>query len=78
MRPAATAYRVSVVIPCLNEAENIHECVSRAQTVLAEHGIFGEVVEGYDVVAKISKLPRNSQDRPNKDVTIASLKIERS
>jgi glycosyltransferase involved in cell wall biosynthesis len=36
--------RVSVVIPCLNEAENIAECVRRAQTVLADNGIDGEVV----------------------------------
>lgn len=36
--------RVSVVIPCLNEAENIEECISRANAVLAEHGISGEVI----------------------------------
>jgi glycosyltransferase involved in cell wall biosynthesis len=36
--------RVSVVIPCLNEAENIVECVTRAKTVLAEHGLSGEVI----------------------------------
>jgi peptidyl-prolyl cis-trans isomerase A (cyclophilin A) len=42
------------------------------------HAIFGEVVEGYDVVEKISKLPRNSQDRPNKEVKINSVKIEKS
>jgi glycosyltransferase involved in cell wall biosynthesis len=35
---------VSVVIPCLNEAENIEECVHRARTVLSEHGIAGEIV----------------------------------
>ena len=42
------------------------------------HAIFGEVVEGYDVVEKISKLPRNSSDRPTKDVKINKLTIERS
>src|SRR5215212_5494065 len=35
---------VSVVIPCLNEAENIVQCVTRALEVLEEHGISGEVV----------------------------------
>ena len=35
---------VSVVIPCLNEADNIERCVSWARTTLAEHGIAGEVV----------------------------------
>lgn len=38
------APRVSVVIPCLNEAENIEECVARAQRVLAEAGLSGEVI----------------------------------
>jgi glycosyltransferase involved in cell wall biosynthesis len=35
---------VSVVIPCLNEAENIERCVAWALTTLAEHDIAGEVV----------------------------------
>src|SRR4051812_48807203 len=35
---------VSVVIPCLNEAENIEFCVTRALEVLAENDISGEVV----------------------------------
>ena len=43
-----------------------------------KHSIFGEVTEGYDVVQKISKLPRNSQDRPLKEVKINSVKIERT
>ena len=36
--------RVSVVIPCLNEADNIVACVTRARAVLAENGISGEVI----------------------------------
>ncbi len=35
---------VSVVIPCLNEAENIEEVVGRARAALAETGIAGEVI----------------------------------
>jgi peptidyl-prolyl cis-trans isomerase A (cyclophilin A) len=42
-----------------------------------KHSIFGEVTEGYDVVEKISKAPRNSQDRPVKEVRVHSVKIER-
>src|SRR5712691_12912192 len=40
----ATTPRVSVVIPCLNEAETIAECVTRTQQVLTESGIAGEVI----------------------------------
>jgi peptidyl-prolyl cis-trans isomerase A (cyclophilin A) len=43
-----------------------------------KHSIFGEVVEGYEVVEKISKVPRDSGDRPRKEVKINSLKIERT
>src|SRR3954453_13726608 len=35
---------VSVVIPCLNEADNIEACVTRALAVMSEHEIPGEVV----------------------------------
>ena len=42
-----------------------------------KHSIFGEVTEGYDVVEKISKAPRNAQDRPLKEVKLNSVKIER-
>lgn len=40
----AEQIEVSVVIPCLNEAENIEECVRRSQAALDEAGIVGEVV----------------------------------
>src|SRR3954452_24387087 len=35
---------VSVVIPCLNEAENIEACVKSALEALATSGILGEVL----------------------------------
>ena len=42
-----------------------------------KHTIFGDVAEGQDVVEKIVNVPRNRQDKPNKDVQIKSVKIER-
>ena len=41
------------------------------------HTIFGEVIEGQDVVEKIVNAPRNRQDKPNKDIVLQSVKIER-
>jgi glycosyltransferase involved in cell wall biosynthesis len=38
------ALLVSVVIPCLNEAETIEECVTSARAVLSASGIRGEVI----------------------------------
>jgi peptidyl-prolyl cis-trans isomerase A (cyclophilin A) len=42
------------------------------------HSIFGEVVEGQDVADKISKLPRDSSDRPRTPVTLQHVRIERA
>jgi peptidyl-prolyl cis-trans isomerase A (cyclophilin A) len=42
------------------------------------HSIFGEVVEGLDVAIKISKLPRDSSDRPRTPVVIQKVRIERA
>jgi peptidyl-prolyl cis-trans isomerase A (cyclophilin A) len=43
-----------------------------------KHTIFGEVVEGQNVVDNITQLPRNRQDRPTKDVVLKSVTIERA
>lgn len=42
-----------------------------------KHTIFGEVIQGQDIVDKITNLPRNRQDRPTKDVQLKSVNIER-
>ncbi len=42
-----------------------------------KHSIFGEVVEGLDVVKKISETKTSAGDRPVQDVVLKSVKIER-
>jgi len=43
-----------------------------------KHAVFGEVIEGYEVVRNISETPRGAQDRPLQEVRINSVVIERT
>ena len=43
-----------------------------------KHTIFGEVVEGQDVVSKIANTQRDRSDKPVQEVKLKSVKIERS
>ena len=51
--------------------------VAPTEWLTGKHTIFGEVVEGQDVAEKIVNVPRSRQDKPNKDVVVKSLVIER-
>ncbi len=51
--------------------------VAATPWLTGNHTIFGEVVEGQDIADKIAKLPRNRQDKPNTDVVLNSVTIER-
>jgi peptidyl-prolyl cis-trans isomerase A (cyclophilin A) len=43
-----------------------------------KHSVFGEVIEGYEVVRNISETPRGAQDRPLREVCVNSVTIERA
>jgi peptidyl-prolyl cis-trans isomerase A (cyclophilin A) len=51
--------------------------VAPTDWLTGRHTIFGEVVEGQNIVEKISKVPRNGQDKPHKPVVLESVVIER-
>jgi peptidyl-prolyl cis-trans isomerase A (cyclophilin A) len=65
-----------------NSGPNTNGCqffitVAATPWLTGNHTIFGEVVEGQDVVNKISKVPRGVQDKPNTPVVLESVTIER-
>jgi peptidyl-prolyl cis-trans isomerase A (cyclophilin A) len=51
--------------------------VAPTQWLTGKHTIFGEVAEGQEVADKIANVPRGRNDRPNKDVVLTSVVIER-
>lgn len=51
--------------------------VAATPWLTGNHTIFGEVVEGQDIVDKITKVPRGRNDKPNKDVVLNAVTIER-
>jgi peptidyl-prolyl cis-trans isomerase A (cyclophilin A) len=51
--------------------------VAATQWLTGNHTIFGEVVEGQDVVEKIVKVPRGAQDKPKTPVVLETVTIER-
>jgi peptidyl-prolyl cis-trans isomerase A (cyclophilin A) len=52
--------------------------VAPTEWLTGNHTIFGEVVEGQDVVNAITNVKRNAQDRPQQDVKVNSVTIEKS
>ena len=50
--------------------------VAATPWLTGNHTIFGDVVEGQDIVDAITKVKRNSQDKPAQDVKINGVKIE--
>jgi glycosyltransferase involved in cell wall biosynthesis len=43
-QPAEEPCELSIVMPCLNEADTLATCIEKAQRALREHGIAGEIV----------------------------------
>jgi glycosyltransferase involved in cell wall biosynthesis len=44
MRPALESCELTILMPCLNEAETIEVCINKAQAFLQSRGVRGEVV----------------------------------
>ena len=73
--------------PCLLAMANAGPNTNGSQFFITEktpshlngrHTIFGEVIQGCELVAKIARVPRDSRDRPNEPVVIQSIDISDS
>jgi peptidyl-prolyl cis-trans isomerase A (cyclophilin A) len=51
--------------------------VAATPWLTGKHTIFGEVVEGMEIVNKISLVPRGGQDKPKTPVVLQSVVIDR-
>ena len=65
-----------------NSGPNTNGCqffitVAPTTWLTGKHTIFGEVVEGQNIVTKISLVPKGAQDKPHKPVILESVVIER-
>ena len=43
-QPTSDSYEVSVVMPCLNEAETLAVCIQKASVCLADNGVSYEII----------------------------------
>ena len=50
--------------------------VDKTEWLTGNHTIFGEVVEGQDIVNSITNVKRNAQDRPAQDIKLNAVVIE--
>ena len=53
----------------------VYKTVGGTPHLDGNYTVFGEIIEGQDIADKISLEPRNSSDRPNKDIRIISLTV---
>ena len=65
-----------------NSGPNTNGCqffitVAPTGWLTGKHTIFGEVVEGQNIVTKISLVPKGGQDKPHTPVVLESVVIER-
>jgi cyclophilin family peptidyl-prolyl cis-trans isomerase len=51
----------------------VYKTIGGTPHLYGNYTVFGEVIEGQDIVDKISLEPRDMNDRPNKDIRIKEL-----
>ena len=60
---------------CIRDRREIYKTIGGVPHLDGSVTIFGEVVEGFDIVEKISVVKTDKNDRPLHDVMIKSTKV---
>ena len=72
------ANNIQTVHTIPDEWRDIYKTVGGTPHLDTQYTVFGEVIQGYEIVEKISGVPTDSNDRPIEDIIILSAKIKKS
>jgi cyclophilin family peptidyl-prolyl cis-trans isomerase len=60
------------------EQRTVYKTIGGTPRLDGTYTVFGEVIEGLDIIDKIANLPTDSNDRPLNDINIIKIKITRN
>lgn len=69
------ALRMSEPYKFTDEQRKVYKTFGGTPHLDGQYTVFGEIVEGYDVLQKIAAVPTGKADRPKEDVKIISAKV---
>ena len=69
------SWRQKGLIPCLQSRRDVYKTIGGTPFLDGAYTVFGEVLEGMDVVDAIANTPTDLSDKPVKDIRILKVKI---